>query len=92
MLITAGGDLAFGQAESHFNFLERAMLLLHGKTLKLENGKTITFRFRYSSVGSYLSEMKTEAAKQGVTFPSYHGDFFTFSGLTADNEEYFATA
>ena len=39
LMITAGSDYAFNHAEAHFNFLERAMVLLHGKKLSLENGK-----------------------------------------------------
>jgi hypothetical protein len=56
-MITAGGDLAFHHAEPHFNFLERVMVLLDGKTLTLENGKVMTFKFKYSSVNSYFTEM-----------------------------------
>ena len=63
ILITAGGDHAFRYSEPHFSFLERVMVLLHGKSIKLENGKTMTFQFKYSSIDSYISEMKVEADK-----------------------------
>ena len=52
----------------------------------------MTFRFKYSSVSSYLSEMNAAAAKEGITFQSYQGDFLPFSGLTSEGEEYYATA
>ena len=41
ILVTLGGDYAFKYAEAHFNFIERLMVLLHGKTFKLENGKVM---------------------------------------------------
>lgn len=63
LMITAGSDYAFNHAEAHFNFLERAMVLLHGKKLSLENGKSMTFRFKYSSIDSYLTELHSEATK-----------------------------
>jgi len=63
LMITAGSDNAFNHAEAHFNFLERAMVLLHGKRISLENGKSMTFRFKYSSIDSYFTELQTEANK-----------------------------
>lgn len=63
LMITAGSDYAFNHAEAHFNFLERAMVLLHGKKLSLENGKSMTFRFKYSSIDSYITELHSEATK-----------------------------
>jgi hypothetical protein len=67
------------------------MVLLHGKTLNVVGGKTMTFRFKYSSVDNFLTEMHAEATKNGVNFPSYHGDFLPYTGLTKDDEEYSAT-
>ena len=52
----------------------------------------MTFHFKYSSAASYLGEMNAEAKKEGITFPSYHGDFLPFTGLTSEGEEYFATS
>lgn len=67
-------------------------MLLHGKSIKLENGKTMTFQFKYSSIDSYISEMKVEADKQGVNFSTYNGDFLPLTGMTSDEEEYYLTA